>query len=156
MFPEDFADGVVGTISTALTGLFSAGSFTYDVSPSISQTIFDSGRNRNNVRLAEANSWRRSQLREGDPDRIPRSRRCALPSAARSASRCRRRRSGWTQPRSRRGCPTRASASASPRSSMLWCRGARPYAAQQQLVTRALNRDLNLVELYRSLGGGLS
>jgi multidrug efflux system outer membrane protein len=30
------------------------------------------------------------------------------------------------------------------------------YAAQQQLVTTRLNRDLNLVELYRSLGGGLS
>ena len=30
------------------------------------------------------------------------------------------------------------------------------YSAQQQLVITRLNRDLNLVELYRSLGGGLS
>ena len=29
------------------------------------------------------------------------------------------------------------------------------YAAQQQLVTTRLNRGSNLVELYRSLGGGL-
>ncbi len=30
------------------------------------------------------------------------------------------------------------------------------YAAQQQLVTTRLNRESNLVELYRSLGGGLA
>ena len=55
MFPRISLTAMIGTISTALSGLFSGGSFTYNVSPSISQTIFDFGRNRGNVRLAEAN-----------------------------------------------------------------------------------------------------
>ena len=82
--------------------------------------------------------------------------RMPLRSAAPSTSKCRRKRSAsnsaqvaarLSDARYRVGVASFLDALISQRAA---------YSAQQQLVITRLNRDLNLVELYRSLGGGLS
>ena len=54
LFPTISLTATVGTISTALSGLFAGGSFTYTGAPSIALPIFDGGRRRGNLRSAEA------------------------------------------------------------------------------------------------------
>jgi multidrug efflux system outer membrane protein len=156
LFPTISLTAAVGTISTALSGLFSSGSYTYNVAPSISQTIFDSGRNRANVRLAEANKLAavasyekaiQTAFREvadalaerGTIDEQMSAQNQRVDSAQVAAR--------LSDARYRVGVASFLDALISQRTA---------YAAQQQLVTTRLNRDLNLVELYRSLGGGLS
>jgi multidrug efflux system outer membrane protein len=155
MFPRISLTAMVGTISTALSGLFSAGSFTYNVSPSISQTIFDSGRNRANVRLAEANRLAaignyekaiQTAFREVADALAERGtigeQMAAQTQRVDSAEVAAR----LSEARFRVGVASFLDALISRRTA---------YAARQQLVTTRLNRDLNLVELYRSLGGGI-
>jgi multidrug efflux system outer membrane protein len=53
-FPRITLTGSFGTASTELTGLFGAGSLGWSFAPQLLQPIFDAGRNRANLRLAEA------------------------------------------------------------------------------------------------------
>ena len=156
MFPRISLTAIVGTISSALSGLFSGGSFTYDVSPSISQTIFDFGRNKGNVRLAEANKLAAIASYEKAIQTAFREVADALAERGtigeQMAAQTQRVDSAQvaaklSSARFRVGVASFLDALISQRTA---------YAAQQQLVTTRLNRDLNLVELYRSLGGGLS
>src|SRR5439155_12076095 len=140
----------------ALSGLFSSGSFTYDVSPSISQTIFDFGRNRANVRLSEANklaavaSYEKTiqtafrEVADALAERGTIGEQMAAQTqrvdSAQVAARL-------SDARFRVGVASFLDALISQRAA---------YVAQQQLVTTRLDRDLNLVELYRSLGGGVA
>ena len=52
-FPRVALTGSLGTASTELDGLFASGSRTWSFSPSISLPLFDGGRLRNNLSLAE-------------------------------------------------------------------------------------------------------
>ncbi len=156
LFPTISLTAAVGTISTALSGLFKSGTFTYNAQPSIAQTIFDFGRNRANVRLAEANKLAavanyekaiQTAFREvadalaerGTIDEQMAAQTQRVDSAQVAAR--------LSDARYRVGVASFLDALISQRTA---------YAAQQQLVTTRLNRNLNLVELYRSLGGGLS
>jgi multidrug efflux system outer membrane protein len=53
-FPAIPLTGQVGTASNALNSLFHDSTFAYSYGASVTQTIFDAGRIRNNVRLTEA------------------------------------------------------------------------------------------------------
>ena len=53
-FPRVSLTGSLGTASTELDGLFASGSRTWSFSPNISLPIFDGGRLRNNLSLADA------------------------------------------------------------------------------------------------------
>ena len=52
-FPHIALTGSVGSASTALTGLFKAGSFAWSFAPQITLPIFDAGRNQANLQLAD-------------------------------------------------------------------------------------------------------
>ncbi len=54
LFPRISLTATLGTISTALSGLFAGGSFTYTGAPSVSLPLFDGGRLRGNVDYARA------------------------------------------------------------------------------------------------------
>ncbi|HWK36963.1 efflux transporter outer membrane subunit, partial [Sphingomonas sp.] len=53
-FPTISLTGLIGTISTGLSGLFGSGSFTYSASPAASLPIFDGGRRAGNLAYARA------------------------------------------------------------------------------------------------------
>ena len=156
LFPRISLTALVGTISTALSGLFSGGSFTYNVSPSISQTIFDSGRNRSNVRLAEANKLAAIANYEKAIQTAFREVADALAERGTIGEQmaAQTQRVDSAQVAARLSDARFRVGVASFLDALIARRTA--YAAEQQLVTTRLNRDLNLVELYRSLGGGLA
>jgi multidrug efflux system outer membrane protein len=155
MFPQISLTATLGTISTALSGLFSGGSFTYTGAPSIALPLFDGGRLRGNLQVARAQqqsavaTYERSvqtAFREVADALAQRgtideqiSAQTARVNAATVALRI-------SDARYRAGVESFLTTLDSQRTA---------YAAQQQLVTTRLNRENNLVELYRSLGGGL-
>jgi outer membrane protein, multidrug efflux system len=155
LFPNISLTATVGTISTALSGLFAGGSFTYTAAPSIGLPIFDGGRLRGNLRSAEAQQQAavstyekavQTAFREVADALAQRgtideqvSAQTARVDAATAALRI-------SDARYRAGVESFLTTLDSQRTA---------YAAQQQLVTTRLTRESNLVELYRSLGGGL-
>ena len=155
-FPTLSLTGTVGTISTALTGLFSGGSFTYTAAPALTLPLFDGGRVNANIRAAEAQrtaalaTYERTiqtAFREvadalaqrGTIDRQVAAQAARAKSAQVAAT--------LSDARYRVGVESFLNSLDTQRTA---------YAAQQQLVTTRLARASNLVELYRSLGGGLS
>ena len=156
LFPRISLTAALGTISTALGGLFSGGSFTYSAGPSVSLPLFDGGRLRGNVQLARAQQQAavstyeqavQTAFREVADALAQRgtideqiAAQTARANAANVALRI-------SDARYRAGVESFLTTLDSQRTA---------YAAQQQLVTTRLNRANNLVELYRSLGGGLS
>lgn len=156
LFPNISLTATVGTISTALSGLFGGGSLTYSASPGLSLPIFDGGRARAGVRLAEAQqraavvTYERAiqtAFREVADALAQRGTiddqlgaQTARAESARVAARL-------SEARYRVGVESFLTALDAQRTA---------YAAQQQLVTTRLNRASNLVELYRSLGGGIN
>lgn len=156
LFPNVSLTAGLGVISTGLASLFSGGSVTYSAGPGISLPIFDLGRRRSNVRLAEAN--RRAALaayertiqvafREVADALAQRgtigeqvSAQTARAASAEVAARL-------SDARYRVGVDSFLVALDAQRTA---------YGAQQQLVSTRLARATNLVELYRALGGGLS
>jgi len=155
MFPRISLTATLGTISTALSGLFAGGSFTYTGAPSVSLPLFDGGRLRGNLDVARAqqqaavSTYERAvqtAFREVADALAQRgtideqvSAQTARVNAANIALRI-------SDARYRAGVESFLTTLDSQRTA---------YAAQQQLVTTRLNRESNLVELYRSLGGGL-
>jgi multidrug efflux system outer membrane protein len=155
LFPTISLTAAVGTISTALSGLFAGGSFTYTGAPSIGLPIFTGGRLRGNLRSAEAQQQAavstyekavQTAFREVADALAQRgtideqvSAQTARVNAATAALRI-------SDARYRAGVESFLTTLDSQRSA---------YSAQQQLVTTRLNKQSNLVELYRSLGGGL-
>ena len=155
MFPTISLTAAFGTISTALSGLFDKGSFTYSASPALSLPLFDSGRRLADVRLAEAAkkgavaSYERSiqtAFREVADALAQRgtideqiAAQTARADSALVASRL-------SEARYRVGVDSFLVTLDAQRTA---------YASQQQLVITRLGRATNLVELYRSLGGGL-
>ncbi|NIJ30804.1 multidrug efflux system outer membrane protein [Sphingomonas insulae] len=155
MFPRISLTATLGTISTALSGLFAGGSFTYTGSPSVSLPLFDGGRLRGNLDSARAQQQGavatyektvQTAFREVADALAQRgtideqiAAQTARANAANVAFRI-------SDARYRAGVDSFLTTLDSQRNL---------YTAQQQLVTTRLSRGSNLVELYRSLGGGL-
>jgi multidrug efflux system outer membrane protein len=154
-FPQISLTGTLGTLGLALGDLFKSGSYTYTASPAVSLPIFDAGRNRGNLDYARASqqvavaTYERAiqtafrevadalAQRGTIVDQLGAQTRRA--EAARVAARL-------SDARYRAGVDSFLTALDAQRTA---------YAAEQQLATARLARISNLVELYRSLGGGL-
>ena len=155
LFPSISLTATLGTISTALSGLFAGGSFTYTGSPAVSLPLFDGGRLRGNLDSARAQQQGavatyettvQTAFREVADALAQRgtideqiAAQTARANAANVAFRI-------SDARYRAGVESFLNTLDSQRNL---------YTAQQQLVATRLSRGSNLVELYRSLGGGL-
>ena len=155
-FPTISLTGLVGTISTALSGLFGDGSFTYQASPSIGLPIFDGGRRGGNLDYARASqqvavsTYERAiqtAFREVADALAQRGRIGEQVSAQTQRANAAQVAARLSDARFRAGVDSFLNTLDAQRTS---------YAAQQQLVTTRLTQASNLVELYRSLGGGLN
>lgn len=156
LFPRISLTATLGTISTALRGLFADGSFTYTGAPSVSLPLFDGGRLRGNVEVARAqqqaavSTYERAvqtafrEVADALAQRGTIDEQIAAQTARAEAAAAALR---ISDARYRAGVESFLNTLDSQRSS---------YAAQQQLVTTRLNRESNLVEIYRSLGGGIN
>nr|WP_309704019.1 MULTISPECIES: efflux transporter outer membrane subunit [unclassified Sphingomonas] len=156
MFPRISLTATLGTISTALSGLFAGGSFTYTGAPSVSLPLFDGGRLRGNLDVARAQQQAAVSTYEKTVQTAFREVADALAQrgtideqiaaqtarveAANVALKI-------SDARYRTGVESFLTTLDSQRTA---------YSAQQLLVTTRLNRASNMVELYRSLGGGLN
>lgn len=156
LFPTISLTAAVSTISTALSGLFTDGSYTYSASPGVSLPIFDMGRRQSGVRLATASQQAALATYEQAIQAAFREVADALAlrgtideqidaqsQRAESATVASR----LSEARYRVGVDSFLVALDAQRTA---------YAARQQLVSTRLTRAANLVALYRSLGGGLN
>jgi outer membrane protein, multidrug efflux system len=156
LFPSISLTAAIGTISTALSGLFAGGSYSYTAAPAISLPLFDGGRGRANVRLAEATrdaavaTYERAiqvafrEVADALAQRGTIDTQIAAQTARAESAQVAAR---LSDARYRVGVTSFITALDAQRTA---------YAAQQQLVTTRLARTSNLVELYRALGGGLN
>ncbi|WP_156370152.1 efflux transporter outer membrane subunit [Novosphingobium sp. Leaf2] len=154
-FPSISLTGTLGTVASALTGLFKSGSYTYNASPSASLTLFDYGRNAGNLAYAKASqqvavatyekaiqtAFREVADALAQRGRIDDQLRAqkARANAAQIAARL-------SDARFRAGVDSFLTTLDSQRTA---------YSAEQLLITTRQTQASNLVELYRSLGGGL-
>lgn len=156
MFPTISLTGLLGTVSGGLSGLFAGGSFTRTIEPALSYDIFNAGRSRANVRLAEANK----QAAVATYEKV-------LQTAFREVADALAERGTIHEQVNAQSAGANSAAVAARLSNARYRVGAgsfldylvnqrTAYTAQQALVTTRLNRELNLVELYRAFGGGLS
>jgi len=155
-FPNISLTAAVGTLSPALGGLFSSGSWTYSGSPAISLPLFEGGRLKGNLDYAHASrdaavatyqktiqdAFREvadALARRGTIDEQTTVQTARADEAEHAAK--------LSDARYRAGV-----------TSFLTTLDARrtAYATEQQLTTTRFNRSANLIELYRSLGGGLN
>ncbi len=154
-FPNVSLTAAFGTISLGLSNLFGSGSNFWSVNPQATLPIFDFGRNRNNLRYAEATrdamlaQYERaiqSGFREV-ADALARrgtigeqlAARTSLRDSARVAFRL-------SEARFRSGIDPFLTTLDSQRTL---------YTAEQGLLATRLVRESNAVELYRAFGGGL-
>jgi multidrug efflux system outer membrane protein len=155
-FPTISLTATIGTISTALSGLFGGGSFTYSGGPSIGLPLFDGGRNAGNLDYARASQ----QVAVATYERT-------IQTAFREVSDALAQRGTIGEQLSAQTARAEAASVAARLSDARYRAGVdsflvaldaqrTAYAAQQQLVTTRQARGTNLVELYRALGGGLN
>jgi outer membrane protein, multidrug efflux system len=156
MFPTISLTGLLGTISGGLSGLFTGGSFARTIEPAASYDIFNAGRSRANVHLAEANQQAavatyektlQTAFREVADALAERGTINEQVSAQTEGANSAQVAARLSNARYRVGVGSFLDYLVNQRAA---------YTAQQDLVTTRLNRELNLVELYRALGGGLS
>jgi len=154
-FPQISLTALAGTLSTGLSGLFDHGSFSWEVAPAASQTIFDFGRNAANLRYAKAS---RDAALAGYER--------AIQTAFREVADALAQRGTIDEQLRARTTRAEAAGTAYKLSDARYRSGVDPflttldaqrtfYAAQQNLVQTRLDAASNLVELYRALGGGL-
>jgi multidrug efflux system outer membrane protein len=154
-FPNISLTATVGTLSTALSGLFGGGSFTYSAGPSLSLPIIDAGRNKGNLDYARASQ----QVAIATYER-------AIQTAFREVADALAQRGTIDEQVSAQTARAGSAQVAARLSEARYRAGVdsflvsldaqrTAYAAQQQLVTTRLSRASNLIELYRALGGGL-
>ena len=154
-FPKISLTAMLGTLSTALSGLFGGGNGTWSVQPQASVPIFDFGKNQANLRYSKA------------------SRDLAVAQYEKSIQTAFREVADALAQRANIGDQLEAqtslqdnAAAALRLSDLRYRTGVDPfltvldaqrtlYSAQQTLVTTRLTQQSNMVELYRSLGGGL-
>ena len=156
MFPTISLTGILGTVSGGLSGLFTSGSFARTIEPAVSYDIFNAGRSRANVHLAEANKQAAVATYEKTVQTAFREVADALAqrgtineqvSAQTEGANSAEVAARLSNARYRVGVGSFLDYLVNQRTA---------YTTQQALVTTRLNRELNLVELYRALGGGLS
>jgi outer membrane protein, multidrug efflux system len=155
-FPSISLTGLVGTLSLGLSNLFGDGSYTYTASPAVSLPIFDGGRRSGNLAYAKASQ----QVAVANYEK-------AIQTAFREVADALAQRGKIGEQVSAQSARANAAQVASRLSDARFRAGVdsflvtldaqrTSYGAQQQLVTVRLTQATNLVELYRSLGGGLN
>jgi multidrug efflux system outer membrane protein len=154
MFPKIQLTASAGTASGALSALFTAGSGAWSFVPQVTMPIFNAGRNRATVRVAEVdrdlaiNSYERSieaafrEVADALADRSTIDERLNAQQSLVEATTDTYR---LSDARFRSGVDSYLAVLDSQRSM---------YAAQQDLIKVRLARASNLVTLYRVLGGG--
>ena len=155
-FPTISLTAAVGTISTALSGLFSHGSFTYNGAPSASLPLFDGGRNAGNLAYAKASQKAavatyekaiQTAFREVADALATRGKIGEQVDAQTNRAEAASVAARLSEARFKAGVDSFLTTLDAQRTA---------YAAQQQLVGIRYARAANLIELYRSLGGGLA
>lgn len=155
-FPTISLTGTLGTIGTALSGLFKDGSYTYNGSPSASLPLFDFGRRSGNLEYAKASQQVAVATYEKTIQTAFREVADALAQRGKIGEQIRAQRvrvhssqvaARLSDARFRAGVESFLTTLDAQRSA---------YSAQQQFVSTRLAQASNLVELYRSLGGGLT
>ncbi len=154
-FPNISLTAAFGTISLGLSNLFGSGSQNWSVAPSVSQTLFDFGKNKGNLRYAQATrdaavaTYEKSVQTGFREVADALARRGTIGAQLQAQTSLRDNAAGafkLSDLRFRAGIDTFLTTLDSQRSL---------YSAQQTLLAARLTRDSNSVELYRALGGGL-
>ncbi len=154
-FPNISLTAAFGTLSMGLSNLFGSGSDFWSVAPSASLPIFDFGRNKGNLRLAEASrdamvaTYEKSVqtgFREVADALARRGTMSAQLEAQASLADSSRVAYRLSEARFRAGVDGFLTTLDSQRSL---------YNAERSLLATRLTRAANMVELYRALGGGL-
>ncbi|USI73960.1 efflux transporter outer membrane subunit [Sphingomonas morindae] len=154
-FPSISLTAAAGTASGGLAGLFAGGSWSWNASGSVVQTLFDFGRRRAELRYAEAS-------RDAAVARY----RQAVQTAFRDVSDALAVRGTIAEQIAAQGARVVSARRAALLSDARYRAGIDPYltaldtqrtayAAEQTLASTRLARATNLVTLYTALGGGL-
>jgi multidrug efflux system outer membrane protein len=155
-FPTISLTAAAGTASSSLTGLFTGGSWSWGASGNGVETLFDFGRNRANLRYAEASR-----------DAAVATYEKSVQTAFREVSDALAQRGTIGEQLAAHSAKVDAAGSAAKLSEARYRAGIDAflttldaqrtlYSAQQALVTTRLARETNLVTLYSALGGGIS
>ncbi|MDE2505149.1 MAG: TolC family protein, partial [Burkholderiales bacterium] len=154
LFPKITLTASLGSASTALAGLFKAGSYAWSAAPQALATIFDAGRNRANLKSAEIGraialaQYERaiqSAFREVADALAGRATLRRQARAQEDQVRAEQARERLTELRLRHGAASTLDLLDARRSL---------FAAQQALLQVRLQDAQNAVTLYRVLGGG--
>ncbi|MGE4321699.1 MAG: efflux transporter outer membrane subunit [Sphingobium sp.] len=155
-FPNISLTAAFGTLSMGLSNLFGSGSDFWSVAPSASVPIFDFGRNKGNLRLARATydamlaSYEKSvqtgfrEVADALARRGTMTEQMDAQTSLRDSARVAYR---LSDARFRAGIDPFLATLDSQRAL---------YAAEQGLLATRLVRAVNMVELYRAMGGGLT
>jgi multidrug efflux system outer membrane protein len=155
-FPRISLTATIGTISSALSGLFGGGTFNYNAAPSVALPLFDGGRNAGNLDYAKASQ----QVAVATYEK-------SIQTAFREVADALAQRGTIGEQVAAQGARANAASVAARLSDARYRAGVdsfltsldaqrTAYSAQQQLVTTRLTQANNLIELYRALGGGLA
>jgi len=154
-FPQISLTTTVGTYSTALSGLFAGGNGTWSVAPQATLPIFDFGKNAANLRYSKASrdlavaQYEKAiqtafkEVADALAQRATIDRQLAGQTAFADDAAATLR---LTELRYRTGVDQFLNVLDAQRTL---------YSAQQNLVSARLTEQSNMIELYRSLGGGL-
>jgi multidrug efflux system outer membrane protein len=154
-FPNISLTAAFGTLSMGLSNLFTSASKTWSVAPSASLPIFDFGKNAGNLRYARATY-----------DAMLATYEKSVQTGFREVADALARRGTMTQQIEAQTSLAEASRVAYRLSEARFRAGIDPflttldsqralYTAEQSLLSARLTRATNMVELYRSMGGGL-
>ena len=154
LFPSISLTAAAGSTSRELSGLFDSGSGTWSFAPQIRLPIFDGGRNRANVRIAEANQ----QLALAQYEKT-------VQIAFREVADALAERAHWSERLDAQSSLVAATQQALTLSQARFKAGADDYlsvldaqrslyAAQQTRITLRLAEQVNRITLYKVLGGG--
>lgn len=154
-FPRISLTAALGTASTALSGLFDAGSMSWSFTPQLALPIFDAGRNRGNLDLAvvrrdlAVTDYERTiqtAFREAADALVARGTLEEQVEAQRLVREAQADRLNLADQRFRAGVASTLDVLDAQREL---------FTAEQSLVQTRLQRLTNAVDVYRTLGGGL-
>lgn len=155
-FPRIALTAGVGSASNALSGLFSAGSQAWSFAPQLLLPIFDAGRNRANLDLTQARKnitvadyekTIQAAFREVADALVARTTLDQQVAAQRAVQQAEAERLKLAELRYQNGVDSSLAVLDAQREL---------FAAEQLLVQTRLLRQLNSIDLYRTLGGGLN
>jgi multidrug efflux system outer membrane protein len=154
-FPRIALTGGVGTASTDLSGLFTSGQNTWSFVPSVSLPIFDAGRNRANLKVAEVRSeiavasYEKTiqvAFREVSDALAARATLNDEADAQQAVQKSQSERLALAQARYQNGIANYLEVLDAEREL---------FTAEQQLLQTKLLNLTNAIDLYRALGGGI-